>query len=153
MDLTTARDRAINKFNKLARRDIECPALGAKVKFNNEGFSHITYKDEKHRRAESEQIIRFQCFLDVEEVIKKSHLYQEHMEKDETIKVRKYGETKKEVKTIEYFGLVAVIDHHGTKSRIKVVLRKEKGKDHAEYHSVIPAWNTQGYRNFMGSLT
>jgi len=36
MDLTTARDRAINKFNKLARRDIECPALGAKVKFNNE---------------------------------------------------------------------------------------------------------------------
>lgn len=153
MDLTTARDRAINKFNKLNKKEIECPALGVKIKFGNEWFSHITYKDAKHRRPESEQIVRFQCFLNVEEVVRKSHLYQEHIVKEETVKVRKYGETKKEKRFVEYFGLVAVVDHHGTKSRIRVVLRKEAEKEYAEYHSVIPAWNMEGYRNFMGSLT
>ena len=153
MDLNLVRDRAINKFNKLAKKDIECPALGVKVKFDNEGFSHITYKDAKHRRPENEQSVRFQCFLNVEEVIKKSHLYQEYRKKEETLKVRKYGKTTKEIKTVEYFGLVAVVDHHGTKSRIRVVIKKDTEKDYAKYHSVIPAWNTEGYRNFMGSLT
>lgn len=149
MELTEARDRAINKFNKLIRKELECPALWVKVRFTNEWFSHITYKDKKHRRSDNEQIVRFQCFLDVEILIKKSHLYQEYREKEETVKIRNHWTTKKEIKKAEYFGLVWVIEHQNTKSRIRVVLRKEEWKDYAEYHSVIPARNTQWYRNFM----
>jgi hypothetical protein len=48
-------------------------------------------------------MIRFTCFLDVEEIITKSHLYQEYREREETIKVRKYGKTTKEIKKAEYF--------------------------------------------------
>ena len=152
MDLSEARNRAFNKFNKLVGKDIECPALSTTVKFTNDWFSHITYKDAKHRRSENEQIVRFQCFLDVETIIKKSHLYQEYRDKEETVKVRKHWVNYKEIKKVEYFWLVGVIEHNHTKSRIRVVIRKESWKDYAEYHSVIPAWNVQWYRNFMWSL-
>ena len=43
---------------------------------------------------------------------------------------------------------VWVITHNNTKSRTKVVLKREADKDYAEYVSVIPAWNTKWYRNF-----
>ncbi len=152
MDLTTARNRAINKFNKLSKKDIECPALWKKVKFSNEGFSHITYKDKKHRRNDNEQIVRFQCFLNVETLIRKSHLYQEHRIKQEEIKERKYWKTTKVIKQVEYFWLVGIVEHHKVKSRIRVVLRLVEWKEKAEYHSVIPAWNMKGYRNFNWPL-
>ena len=148
MELTEARDKAINKFNKLNRKEIECPAIWLKVKFSNEWFSHITFKDKKHRRSEAEQIIRFQCFLDVEEIKKKSYLMQEHMQKEETVKIRDHGQTKHVKKIVEYIWFVWVITHNNTKSRTKVVIKIESDKDHAEYVSVIPARNTKWYRNF-----
>ena len=149
MDLSEARTKAINKFNKLNRKEIICPAIWLKVKFSNEWFSHITYKDKKHRRKTSEQAIRFQCFLDVEEIITKSHLMQEYMEKEDVIKVRDHWVTKHIKKMVEYIWLIWVIEHHNTKSRTKVILKKEADKDYAEYLSVIPARNTKWDRNFI----
>lgn len=149
MGLAEARNKAINKFNKLNRKEIICPAIWLRVKFSNEWFSHITYKDKKHRRKESEQIIRFQCFLDVEEIIKKSYLMQEYMEREEKIKVRDHWETKYITKNVEYIWLIWIIEHHNVKSRTKVILMKEEDKDYAEYLSVIPAWNTKWDRNFI----
>ena len=75
MELEEARNRAFNKFKKLQNIEILCPALWVKIKFNRDWFYHIVYKNSKHKRWVNEQIIRFQCFLDVEEIIKKSHLY------------------------------------------------------------------------------
>lgn len=149
MELAEARNKAINKFNKLNRKEIVCPAIWLKVKFSNEWFSHITYKDKKHRRKESEQIVRFQCFLDVEDIIKNSHLMQEYMEREEEIKIRDHWETKYITKSVEYIWLIWIIEHHNVKSRTKVILMIEEGKDYAEYLSVIPAWNTKWDRNFI----
>ena len=149
MDLTQARDQAINKFNVLHSKNIECPALWVKIKFWNDGFSHITYKDNKHRRPEQEQIERFKCFLKVDTIIKKSHLYQEFMVTEENIKVRDHWVNKTIKSFVEYYWLVWIVVHNWMKSRIKVVIRWVRWKDYAEYHSVIPARNINWYRNFM----
>lgn len=152
MELSQSRNLAFNKFNQLLTNPLLCPALWIIVKFTHEWFSHITYKDEKHRRNDKEQMIRFTCFLDVGEILTKSHLYQEYREREETLKVRKYGKTTKEIKKAEYFWFVGVVECWTEKHRVRVVIRKEQGKEYAEYHSVMPAWNMQWYRNFMGSL-
>jgi hypothetical protein len=89
-DLVLCKDRATNKFTKLHNKAFVCPALNMQVKFTNEGFSHIIYKDEKHRRTDEEQAVRFNCFLHVEEILRKSHLYQEYRVKESEIKIRKY---------------------------------------------------------------
>lgn len=150
MDLEEARNRAINKFNTLKEKKIVCPALWLPVKFWDSGFSHITYKDSKHRRNEAEQCERFKCFIKVDTIIKKSHLYQEHMLKEETIKIRNHWKTKIEKKLVDYYWLVWIVIHNWYESRIKVVLRKVYDKEYLEYHSVIPAWNLEWYRNFIG---
>lgn len=149
MELEEARNRAFNKFKKLQNIEILCPALWVKIKFNRDWFYHIVYKNSRHKRWINEQIIRFQCFLDVEEIIKKSHLYQEYAVKTEEIKTRNHGQNKLEKKIVEYFWLVWVIVHNNEKSRVRVVLRKISWKDYAEYRSVIPARNIKWYRNFI----
>lgn len=149
MDLETARNRAINKFNTLKGKNIICPALWLNVKFWDSWFSHITYKDSKHRRNEGDQLERFKCFIKVDTIIKKSHLYQEHMMKPETIKIRNHWKTREESVLVEYYWLVWIVPHNGLESRIKVVLRKVQGKDYLEYFSIIPARNLEGYRNFI----
>ncbi|MDR0860935.1 MAG: hypothetical protein LBO09_08450 [Candidatus Peribacteria bacterium] len=148
-DVIACRDRAVNKFNKLHLKPLFCPALNREVKFTNEGFSHITYKDDKHRRSDEEQSVRFNCFLHVEEIIKKSHLYQEYRVKETELVIRKYGQNMKKIHSIEYFGFVGVIEHNKIKDRIRVVVSHKVGTDYAEFLSVVPARNTVGYRNFM----
>jgi hypothetical protein len=59
------------------------------VKFTYEGFIHLSQKDAKHTRPLEEQTMRFLCFLSVEEIIKKSHLYQEYREGIEEIPYKK----------------------------------------------------------------
>ena len=150
MDLSQARDYAFNKLSELRKKDnTMCPALWLKVKFKDEWFSHITYKDDKHRRSEQEQIERFKCFLRVETIIKKSYLYQEFMTREEIVKVRDHWVTKKQKKLVEYYWLVGVVSHNEVQSRIRVVLRHEKWKDYAEFHSVIPSRKMRWYRNFI----
>ena len=149
IDLETARNSAINKFNKLKTKNIICPALKLPVRFWNSWFSHITYKDSKHRRNEQEQLERFKCFIKVDIIIKKSHLYQEHMMKREIVKTRNHWITKEEKILVDYYWLVWVVFHNWLESRIKVVLRKAQNKDYLEYFSIIPAWNLEWYRNFI----
>ena len=152
-NLTEHRNKAFNKFNKLNKKSFLCPALNMEVKFTNEGFSHITYKDKKHRRSNDEQAVRFACFLSVEEILRKSHLYQEYRAIETEIKVRKYGQNMKERHIIEYFGFVAVVEHNNKKDRIRVVVSRKQWDNYVEFLSVVPARNMIWYRNFMGPLT
>ncbi len=152
VDLSTARTKAINKFNKLRRNKIFCPAINKEVKFTDEAFSHITYKDKSHRRSNEEQAMRFLCFLSVEDIIIKSHLYQEYTSKTENIEFRIWTTNHYENRIVHYYWLVAITEKKWEKHRIKVVIRYVEGYVYAEYHTVFPAWRTEWYRNFYGSL-
>ncbi len=153
MELEQAKQQAINKFNILKDKEIVCPAIWVKIKFNHKRFSHIIYKDSKHKRSEQEQIERFKCFIKVDTIIKKSHLYQEFMIKEEIVKERNHWKTKQEKRLIEYIWLVWIVNHNQMKSRIKVVIRKDTTKEYAEFFSIIPAWNIEWYRNFIGPIS
>lgn len=144
--------RAVAKYFKLRskKEGIFCPALGVNVKFLDENFKHLVYKDKKHKRSEQEIKMRSICFLDVEKIIKKSGTYQEFLtEEDETI-IKKHGKKEKVIRKTDYIGLVAIVQGTHWKHRIRVVLKWREGFSYAEYLSVMPAWKTKGHPNFMG---
>jgi hypothetical protein len=87
--------------------------------------------------------------LSVEEIIKKSHLYQEYREGIEEIPYKKWTEILREKRIVKYYGFVAIVKVHNEKYRIRVVVKDISWFEHAEYLSVMPAWKMEGYRNFM----
>ncbi|MDO4713575.1 MAG: hypothetical protein Q4B28_02790 [bacterium] len=96
--------RAVAKYLKLrAKRDgIFCPALGVSVKFLDENFKHLTYKDKKHKRSAQEIKMRSICFLDVEKIIKSSHTYQEFLTENEITVIKKHGKKEKIYRKTDY---------------------------------------------------
>ena len=152
MEFEQIRNNAMNKFNKLSQERIFCPALNLKIKFTNEGFSHLSYKDVKrHYRSKEEQKIRYWCFLFVEDVIKRSNFYQEYKTEEELITIKKNGIKSTEKRFVEYFWFVAVVKTKLEKIRIKVVVKYVQGFEYGEFKSVIPAWNITGYKNYFDS--
>ena len=144
-------EMAVAKFKKLRSKKewIDCPVLWVKVKFTDENFKHLTYKDKHHKRSQQEIKMRSICFLSVEKIIKKSGTYQEHLCENEEIVIKKYGKKQKVIRKTEYIWLVAIIDSPNGKHRIRVVLKKRDGFSYAEYLSVMPAWKMKGHPNFM----
>lgn len=148
--MTKEHERAINKFHKL--RDswwIFCPILDCKVRFTTKNFKHLIYKDWKHKRSSQEIKMRSICFLSVEKIIKKSHTYQEFLVEEWMVKIKKHWKKIKEKRIVSYYWLVAVVQNRQWSHRIRVVIKKSEWFEHAEYLSVMPAWNSKGYKNFM----
>lgn len=146
--------RAVAKYLKLrAKKDgILCPALGVKVKFFDENFKHLTYKDQTHKRSEQEVKMRSICFLYVEKIIKLSHTYQEFLTEREETTIKKHGKKEKVFRDTAYIWLVAIMDWPHGKHRIRVVLKWREWFSYAEYLSIMPAWNTKGHPNFMWEM-
>ncbi len=146
--------RAVAKYLKLRakKEGILCPALRVKVKFLDENFKHLTYKDKTHKRSEQEIKMRSICFLDVEKIIKLSHTYQESLTEQEATIIKKHGKKEKVFRRTEYIWLVAIMDWPHGKHRIRVVLKWREWFSYAEYLSVMPAWKTKGHPNFMWEM-
>ena len=139
IDLTAVQQGATNKFNKLTQSKLFCPALHKCIKFTYDGFCHLSHKDKKHKRTQQEQAMRFLCFLSVEEILKKSHLYQEYREDIEEIVCKKNGVDVKEKRMVAYYGFVAIVKVQVQLHRIRVVVKVVDGFESGEYLSVMPA--------------
>lgn len=142
---------AVAKFKKLRLKKewIMCPVLWIPVKFTDENFKHLTYKDKKHKRTAQEIKMRSLCFLSVDKIIKKSNTFQEYLCEQRELIIKKHGVKEKKFRNVEYIWLVAIIDSNKWKHRIRVVLKKIDWYSFAEYLSVMPARKMKWHQNFM----
>jgi len=69
-------------------KKISSPLFG-EVKITPQALWHLENKDKKHKRADKEIFIRYKCFLLVDKIIEKSHLYQEYKQEMQDVVVKK----------------------------------------------------------------
>lgn len=76
------KDQVLNYYAQ--HKKISSPLFGD-VKITPQALRHLENKDKRHKRAEKEILIRYKCFLLVDRIIEKSHLYQEYKQEIQNI--------------------------------------------------------------------
>jgi hypothetical protein len=143
----------LNKYIELKREaeklysnfgSVICPYFGnsQRIIFDSEGFNHIIYRIKKQERDRRAQIMRFELLKKAKLLLETTNTVQEFEEyyKNVTIRIKKRNEQKNVL--VKDWGFVAIISEY----RIKVVLR-QTGSGGIKFHSIIPAWSTNYYRD------
>ncbi len=126
-------------------KKIPSPVFG-EVKITPQALWHLENKDKRHKRTEKEIRMRYKCFLLIDRIIEKSHLYQEYKQELQDIITKKNWRKIRSPMKVKYFWLVWVIEAYQWHwIRIKVVVKKVTQWQHYEFVSVIPAWNMKWY--------
>ncbi len=116
------------------------------VKMTKNTLQHLDMKDRNHARSEQEKSVRYDCFLYIHYIVENSHLAQEWKIWQQYEVVKKFGKKEKQMLKVEHFWLVWIVNQSDWyKTRIKVVIKKVYGRNHAEVISVIPARNSKWY--------
>ena len=123
--------------------NIFSPALREKIAFSAIGFNHIIFKNHRHEREKSSQILRFKLMPLAKKLIGLSTTYQEFEEGIKEFLVKTHKKKIKQNKLIKYWGIIAIIDNR----KIKVIVRKVGINGGLHFWSVIPAWVTNKYRD------
>ena len=69
-------------------KKIISPIFGG-VKITPQSLWHLENKDKKHKRTEDEMLIRYKCFMFIDQLIEKSHLYQEYKQEIQEVFVKR----------------------------------------------------------------
>lgn len=127
---------------------IYCPYFAEKINFNSKGFDHIIFKTWNRTRPLEDQFSRFRHLNLAPEVIKNSKTLQGlwATQKFERVKKNK-GTWEKILKLTTYYEFVAVVESHGSKIRVKVIVKQIDGGEKF-FLSIIPFWgrNKHGER-------
>lgn len=122
---------------------VECPALrNQAVSFTSEGFNHLIYRIAKQERHKRVQIMRFEMLTKAKELLELTTVIQEYEEYFRRVKLwrnKQHYMANVKVRDWGFFGIIRGF-------RIKVVVR-QIGNGEKKFHSVIPAWTTQYYRD------
>ena len=116
--------------------------LNEYVHFTSKGFNHIEFKNQRNRRDNSSQVLRFKLLPTAVKLIDITTTYQEY---EETIKEFRIQTRKKRIhvtKTVRYWGIIAIIDNR----KIKVIVRKV-GDGQLHFWSLMPSWITSKRRD------
>lgn len=123
-----------------ATKSVRCPYLDEDVFFNNSGFSHLLTRSWNRGRSTLEQYQRLRLFPRAVEVIKKSHLVQEHEVRHDFVRTSANSKWGKTLKNITYYAFVSVFPQVGL--RIKVVVKQVEG-GRPFFWSVYPSWKIE----------
>lgn len=97
-----------------------CPYFQEEVIFNSDGFHHLQFSARRERNKK-EQILKFTLLPLATQIIKKSGTIQEYRKTLGTVG-KKSKDGLQKTKTIEYWGLVAIVGEN--KIKVRVVLRR-----------------------------
>ncbi len=134
-----AKEKANQFFKK--NKKIKSLCLGT-IHLNSDGFRHLIFKKEKHKRDWKQSIKRFELLNYLKPVIEKMGYYQEYFEETQQVKIKQNKSTILNLKKIKYWGFIAVINN---KIRIKYIL-KQTGEGNIIFWSAVPAWKTKEYK-------
>lgn len=146
-----------DKFNKIKQGAedfygkigaVYCPYFSEKINFNTKGLEHLIFKSWNRTRPINDQFSRFRHLALAPEVIQKSKTLQGlwSTQKFERVK-KKDGSWQQILKLTTYYEFIAVMESHGSKIRVKVIVKQVAGGDKF-FFSIIPFWgvNEQGER-------
>ena len=139
---------SIEKFNEVKRTaeefyakigKVKCPYFNEDIHFNAKGLDHLIFKEWNKTRIVSDQFARFRHLKLAPEVIANSKTLQGiwTTQKFEKIKVNKSW--TKILKLTSYYEFIAVMDSHGSKIRVKVIVKQVQGGE-KYFLSIIPFW-------------
>lgn len=119
---------------------IYCPYFAEKISFNAKGLDHLIFKSWNRARPINDQFSRFRHLSLAPDVIKNSRTLQGiwSTQKFERVK-KKEGTWQQVLKSTTYYEFIAVMESHGSKIRVKVIVKQVDGGDKF-FLSVIPFW-------------
>ncbi len=129
---------AENFYNKINL--VYCPYFKEEVLFNVKGLDHLIFKNWNKTRPIIDQYVRFRHLQLAPEVIRNSKTLQGIWvtNKFERIK-RKDGKWEQKLKLITYYEFIAVLESHGSKVRVKIIVKQIHGGEKF-FLSIIPFW-------------
>jgi len=147
----------LEKFNQI-KRDAEdfynkigfiyCPYFSSKINFNTKGLDHLIFKNWNRTRPINDQFSRFRHLALAPKVIQDSKTLQGiwNTQKFERVK-KKDGSWQQILKLTTYYEFIAVMESHGSKIRVKVIVKQIDGGEKF-FLSIIPFWGVdkQGER-------
>jgi hypothetical protein len=116
---------------------VYCPALGADVVFNSDGFNHLRNKSSRVNRSKAEQRNKLAHVLHAAVAIGTTTTVQEYREELQTLDTdggRSHGLVK-----VSYFGFWMVLDF-ASALRVKFVVRFAAASGQYCFWSVMPFW-------------
>ena len=150
-------DFTFEKFNKV-KHEAECfyNKIGSvyssyfkeEIHFNTKGLDHLIFKAWNKTRPISDQFSRLRHLKLAPDVVSQSRTLQGvwTTQKFERVK-KKNGTWQQSLKLITYYEFIAVMESHGSKVRVKVIVKQIEGGEKF-FLSIIPFWgvNKQGDR-------
>ena len=127
-------------YNKIGK--VYCPYFKEDVHFNTKGLDHLIFKSWNNTRLINDQYVRFRHLNLAPEVIRNSKTLQGIWvtNKFERVK-RKDNKWEQILKLTTYYEFIAVLESHGSKVRIKIIVKQIEGGEKF-FLSIIPFWGT-----------
>ena len=141
---------SVEKFNEVKHeaeefyeqiKFVHCPYFGDKVHFNSKGFDHLIFKEWNKTRIISDQFTRFRHLPLAPEIIKQSKTLQGLWTTQKFERIKRKDGWIKILKLTTYYEFIAVMDSHGSKVRLKVIVKQISGGEKF-FLSIIPFWGT-----------
>jgi hypothetical protein len=121
---------------------VRCPYFQGDVHFNTKGWEHLIFKEWNKTRPIMDQFGRLRHLKLVPEVIQNSRTLQGIWTTQRLERVRKNDKKwEKVMKLTTYYEFIAVMESHGSKIRVKVIVKQIDGGERY-FLSIIPFWGT-----------
>lgn len=133
---------------------VVCPYFGEAepVAFNSRGIKHIKFKSERTARSRADQFMRLKHIHLVKRILEKSRTVQEYKETKEFVETKSLTKKEKVLKTVKYYGFIAIVNDLGRMKRLKILVRQEEGGE-KHFWSIIPFWTSnKELKMYSGNL-
>ncbi len=139
----------IEQFNQVKREaedfyqkigKVKCPYFSDFIHFNFKGWEHLIFKEWNRTRVIDDQYARFRHIKLAPEILGNSKTLQGLLKTQKIEKVKVNKKWQKVLKHITYYEFIAVMDSHGSKVRVKIIVKEIQGGEKF-FLSIIPFWN------------
>lgn len=138
----------VEKFNQVKRdaeeryiaiKSVRCPYFAEDIHFNSKGLDHLIFKGYNRTRPIQDQFARFRHLHLAPEIIRNSKTLQGVWTTQRFERIKRKNGWEKVLKLTTYYEFISVMESHGSKVRVKVIVKQVAG---AEKHflSIIPFW-------------
>lgn len=142
---------SVEKFNEIKHEaedfyskieKVRCPYFNEDIYFNAKGIDHLIFKEWNKTRPINDQYVCFRHLKLAPEVICKSKTLQGVWSTQKFERIHRKDGWIKVLKHTVYYEFIAVMDSHGSKVRVKIIVKQidDGGKF---FLSIIPFWGVE----------
>jgi len=148
-------DFSADKFNEIKNEargfyntvgKVWCPYFQEEINFNTKGFDHLIFKKWNKTRVLADQFSRLRHIKLAPEVIRNSKTLQGLWGTLKIERIKQNSRWEKASRNVTYYEFIAIMDSHGSKIRIKIVVKQVEGGE-KYFWSLIPFWGIDKTNN------